>query len=231
MAMAAQAEPVIYHQRMSIAPETAWLRDVRRELQGRVGAKVRELRALRGWSQPDLGNRIAKVLDELEPDRPPAVLLSHQSTISRIEGGRQTLSLEIIEVLARALEVDPLELVGPAFQRVPAERFDIAVQRAHEFNRELDRLFKQVRAAFSQELDSPLGHRAMDAFAELALNSPRELETVVLALEGLVRHRRKYPVAQVEVAPGEIASYEIVGGRGITIKKRGADVDEDDEEV
>src|SRR5262245_56734779 len=40
MAMAAQAEPVIYHQRMSVVPETAWLRDVRRELQGRVGAKV-----------------------------------------------------------------------------------------------------------------------------------------------------------------------------------------------
>src|SRR5262249_46309744 len=116
--MAIRAERVIYHHRMSIAPETAWLRDVRRELQGRVGAKVRELRALRGWSQPELGNRIGKVLDELEPGRPPAVLLSHQSTISRIEGGRQTLSLEIIEVLARALEVDPLELVGPAFRRL-----------------------------------------------------------------------------------------------------------------
>ena len=66
-----------------------------------IRLRLRELRRARGWSQADLGRKAGV----------------RQATISRLESGTATkLSLEVLEKLAAALEVDP----GYLLVRVPA---------------------------------------------------------------------------------------------------------------
>lgn len=59
------------------------------------GSLVRELRVRRGWSQEDLGHK-AKL---------------HRNAVSLIERGDRSSTLETIEKLCRAFDVQPAELM------------------------------------------------------------------------------------------------------------------------
>lgn len=64
----------------------------------RVGANVARLRDAKGWSRPELGRRLI----------PP----TSGQQIERLEKNQRELTVGWIERLARALNVDPAELLG-----------------------------------------------------------------------------------------------------------------------
>jgi transcriptional regulator with XRE-family HTH domain len=70
----------------------------RRDLRARLGERVRELRQARGWTQEALGERSA---------------LSYKF-VGEIERGRGNPSVETLQRLSAALEVDVTELFGSA---------------------------------------------------------------------------------------------------------------------
>lgn len=67
----------------------------RSHLVKRVGLRIRDLRLKAGWSQEELGYR-AKL---------------HRNAVSLIERADRSPSLETLEKLAKALQVEPRELI------------------------------------------------------------------------------------------------------------------------
>lgn len=63
----------------------------------RVGANIRKAREARGWSLEKLGKKVD----------PP----TSYTQISRLESGDRRLTLEWLEKLAKALSIDPVQLV------------------------------------------------------------------------------------------------------------------------
>jgi transcriptional regulator with XRE-family HTH domain len=64
-------------------------------IHGKVGAKIKAIREMRGWTVRDLGKRVD---------------LSF-ATISNIENGKQQLTLCDVELYAKALGTSPLDLM------------------------------------------------------------------------------------------------------------------------
>jgi transcriptional regulator with XRE-family HTH domain len=75
----------------------------------RFGERIRYLREMRGWQLEDLAARLGK----------------STATISRIENGKQNLTMIDIVLIAQALEVAPSVLFGP-----PDEPTNVALQVA-----------------------------------------------------------------------------------------------------
>lgn len=61
-----------------------------------IALRIRELRDRRGWSQAELGRRAGVA----------------SSVISRAERGENTLTLRVLERLAKALDVKPRSLLA-----------------------------------------------------------------------------------------------------------------------
>lgn len=76
------------------------MRDIRREF----GARIRQIRNDRGWSQEDLADRAGL----------------HRTYIGSVERGEQNLSLVNIERLAVTLGVSLAELFSPFTDKSPA---------------------------------------------------------------------------------------------------------------
>jgi transcriptional regulator with XRE-family HTH domain len=149
------------------------------ELQKRLGDKVRELREARGWTQTQLGERIGEVLRELEPHRAD-VYWTRSMAMSRLERGVLAVPLELIDVLSKAFEVDPLTLIEPAFTKAPRDAEQLERLRREQFTSKLDRLYRS-------RLGGSLGNRAVLALSVTLLTWPAaEVEVIVRLLERLV---------------------------------------------
>ena len=81
-------------------PKLAPMRDIRKEF----GARIRQIRNDRGWSQEELADRAAL----------------HRTYIGSVERGEQNLSLVNIERLAVTLAVSLAELFSPFTDQPPA---------------------------------------------------------------------------------------------------------------
>lgn len=79
----------------------------------RISANLERLRKERGWSRPDLGSRLT----------PP----TSGQQIEKLEKGQRRLTVEWIEKLAKALKVDPAELIASQ-----GETFSLTPQVANE---------------------------------------------------------------------------------------------------
>lgn len=94
-------------------------------LAGKIGGNVKALRKAKGWSLEKLAARV----------EPPS---SYQQ-ISRLEKGDRTLSVQWVERIAKALDVDPVELIA-ADRRVEPQAFSLDEQVANEVARTLARV-------------------------------------------------------------------------------------------
>jgi transcriptional regulator with XRE-family HTH domain len=83
----------------------------------RISANIQRLREERGWSRPELGRRLI----------PP----TSGQQIERLEKGQRDLSPDWIERIAKALGVDPVELLdGNDFELTPQVADEIAAHLA-----------------------------------------------------------------------------------------------------
>jgi transcriptional regulator with XRE-family HTH domain len=89
-------------------------------LADRIRANIVRLRDERGWSRPELGRRL----------NPP----TSGSQIERLEKGWRSLEVDWVEKIARALSVEPGELIADEQQR-----FELTEQVAAEVALELAR--------------------------------------------------------------------------------------------
>jgi len=164
---------------------------MRVELLARIGEKVRSLRDERGWTQAQTAERLGEVLQELEPHRAD-VYWTRPMAISRLERGTLAVPLELIEVLARTFDVDPLVIVEPAFSRAPRAAEVIEAERRQEFTQRLDRVYEQ-------RLMSGPGRDALKLLIELVLTWPaEEIDAFGRTLNRLVVGRRAEELFPVE---------------------------------
>jgi transcriptional regulator with XRE-family HTH domain len=185
-------------------PQSKDLRRRRAELQQAVGAKVRELRergpnGKSGWTQQALANRVQDLLGE------EGSSLTYQKVVSKVENGTQPITLEVVDVLARALDVDPIVLLESAFHFAPRNAEEIASQRIADFQRRVEAAIDVICKKVEGNAESELGRRAASAISQLAVESPSDLPGAVGMLEGLLIYRG-YEAAQSQSASGLAAA-------------------------
>lgn len=175
--MASECTPGVYDGRMSVEATGAYLKELRGELQGRLGVKVRELRGERGWTQQDLGDRIAEVLRLEEPARGQPFWTQAQA-IYRLERGVLSVPLELIEVLARVFEVDPLLLIEPAFTAKPRNAEQLEEERIGQY-------LLQVMERYEKVFEADRLGRAFDALTRIGKRDPLAVDVAIRMLQGL----------------------------------------------
>ncbi len=116
-----------------------------KELSARIAARVRNLRAEREWSQPDLARRAD---------------LSN-AMVSMVERGERTPSLEALAALAEALEVDPSTLLAfdeEATRNAGARRLAEELGRLRLPRADIDAL-RRIAHALAAEHEAPRKRR------------------------------------------------------------------------
>ena len=171
--------------RSSVDASAAPVKDLRTDLQRQFGSKVRELREARGWTQARLGQRVAEVVGHEGPDR-PAPFWTQVAAISRLERGVLVVPLELVEVLARAFDEDPLLLIEPVFRRAPRSAEEIERQRVRDFISSLADLYDRFEAEYGDLLRDRLLTRALEALTVMAKNDVADAQAAIRTLEGLV---------------------------------------------
>ena len=142
------------------------------EFKRQVGQRVKELREDkdRRWTQPELARRLG--------DR-------HKMRVYRIEQGEVPTRLGLIEELAAAFEMKPIEFLAPILGADDAEALqEEAVRRLHQ---DMAAAFTTMRDRFRESLGRP----ALVAFLETAaragtLMRDEELEVHAKMLSGWI---------------------------------------------
>jgi transcriptional regulator with XRE-family HTH domain len=98
------------------------------EIREDFGRRVRYYRERLGWQQEDLALRIGKT----------------KSNVSRIETGKQNVSVADIKSIARALEVRVANLLDDNEQEVPDDRVDLIREEAAQCVRDGRRAMADV---------------------------------------------------------------------------------------
>jgi transcriptional regulator with XRE-family HTH domain len=89
----------------------------------RIGEAIKAARKAKGWSLEKLAAKIV-----------PPTTYQH---MSRLEKGGPALNIEWVERIARALQIDPMELLAPGFNDRQPTRFLLDEQVANEIARTL----------------------------------------------------------------------------------------------
>jgi transcriptional regulator with XRE-family HTH domain len=97
------------------------------ELGKRIGAAIKRAREDRGWGLEKLAARIDATTKPAKP--------THYTTISRLEKGERRLTLDWVEAIAKAMSVDPIELMTESHGSAPL--FILGEQVANEIARSL----------------------------------------------------------------------------------------------
>ena len=136
----------------------------------RIGAKIYAARKAKKWSSTELAKRVV-----------PKTSYQH---IRRLEKGGDALNLEWVERIARALGVDPIELLTGRLAEAPEATIPL--------------LNEQVAEEYARSL----------ATVALKVHNPDEgtVQLVALALQGLLRTISRNPQAATDATLARIAA-------------------------